>query len=360
MSENSPQGSDDDRVVREILDRVASGELSAADAATLLAGVKNKAEPAADAGKHAGPAAQRPGDAWAAAVDDPRAAASADQPSTGKSGAGASGVDQAGGADTPAGETAAGGTGPVQDVPVQDVPSGPRPVPDPEPAQAEREVEQEVDEHADVPVPAEVQRVVIRAIGRRVRLIGEPAVTGVAVDGPHLIKRDGDTLTVSSDGEMGVSIDGLSMLRTRSVGDLKSHFAKELQVRVNPRLRVEVEVTGGSVTAERTPGLTRVRVTAGTARVTDVSGPIDLLVQAGSANLDAQLTKGRSRVRVESGSANVQLRRGSDVRVHSDAQLGRVTWVGAVNGPSADVEIGQGRAALDVEVLMGAAQITSD
>ncbi|MGH3463606.1 MAG: hypothetical protein ACRDP9_19255 [Kribbellaceae bacterium] len=360
MSENSPQGSDDDRVVREILDRVASGELSAADAATLLAGVKNKAEPAADAGKHGGPAAQRPGDAWAAAVDDPRAAAGADQPSTGKSGAGASGVDQAGGADTPAGETAAGGTGPVQDVPVQDVPSGPRPVPDPEPAQAEREVEPEVDEHADVPVPAEVQRVVIRAIGRRVRLIGEPAVTGVAVDGPHLIKRDGDTLTVSSDGEMGVSIDGLSMLRTRSVGDLKSHFAKELQVRVNPRLRVEVEVTGGSVTAERTPGLTRVRVTAGTARVTDVSGPIDLLVQAGSANLDAQLTKGRSRVRVESGSANVQLRRGSDVRVHSDAQLGRVTWVGAVNGPSADVEIGQGRAALDVEVLMGAAQITSD
>ena len=364
MSENSPQGSDDDRVVREILDRVASGELSAADAATLLAGVKNKAEPAADAGKHVGPSAERPGDAWAAAVDDPRAASSTDQSSADQSTAGASGDDRAGGAETPAGETAAGGTGPVQDVPVQDVPSGPRAVPDPEPAQAEQEieqeVEQEVDEHADVPVPAEVQRVVIRAIGRRVRLIGEPAVTGVAVDGPHLIKRDGDTLTVSSDGEMGVSIDGLSMLRTRSVGDLKSHFAKELQVRVNPRLRVEVEVTGGSVTAERTPGLTRVRVTAGTARVTDVSGPIDLLVQAGSANLDAQLTKGRSRVRVESGSANVQLRRGSDVRVHSDAQLGRVTWVGAVNGPSADVEIGQGRAALDVEVLMGAAQITSD
>jgi hypothetical protein len=365
MSENSPQGSDDDRVVREILDRVASGELSAADAATLLAGLKNKAEPAADAGKHTGPAAERSGDAWAAAVDDPRAASSADQSSADQSSAdqstvGASGDDQAGGAEAPAGETAAGGTEPVQDVPVQDVPSGPRAVPDPEPAQAEQEVEQEVDEHADVPVPAEVQRVVIRAIGRRVRLIGEPAVTGVAVDGPHLIKRDGDTLTVSSDGEMGVSIDGLSMLRTRSVGDLKSHFAKELQVRVNPRLRVEVEVTGGSVTAERTPGLTRVRVTAGTARVTDVSGPIDLLVQAGSANLDAQLTKGRSRVRVESGSANVQLRRGSDVRVHSDAQLGRVTWVGAVNGPSADVEIGQGRAALDVEVLMGAAQITSD
>jgi hypothetical protein len=119
-------------------------------------------------------------------------------------------------------------------------------------------------------------------------------------------------------------------------------------------------VTGGSVVAERLPGLTRVRVTAGTAKVHDVDGPIDMLVQAGSAHLDGQVTKGRSRVRVESGSATVNLRRGSDVRVHTESQLGRVTWTGAVNGQSKDVEIGRGRAALDVEVLVGTAQITSD
>ena len=212
-----------------------------------------------------------------------------------------------------------------------------------------------------MPMPAGVQRVTVRAIGRRVRLIGEPAINGVAVDGPHVIKRDGDTLAISSEGDMGVSIDGFSMLRNPT--DLKSHvngLAKELSIRVNPSLQVEVEVTGGSVNAERLPGLTRVRVTAGTAKVTDVDGPIDLLVQAGSANLDAQITKGRSRVRVESGTANVALRRGSDVRVHTEAQLGRVTWTGAVSGQSKDVEIGRGRAALDVEVLVGTAQIVSD
>jgi hypothetical protein len=215
--------------------------------------------------------------------------------------------------------------------------------------------------HSDVVVPAGVRRVTIRAIGRRVRLIGEPAVTGVAVDGPHVIKRDGDTLAISSEGDMGVSIDGLSMLRNPT--DLKSHvngLAKELSIRVNPMLEVEIEVTGGSVTAERLPGLSRVRVTAGTAKVTDVDGPIDVLVQAGTATLDAQITKGRSRVRVESGAANVTLRRGSDVRVHTEAQLGRVSWTGAVSGQSKDVEIGRGRAALDVEVLVGSAQITSD
>jgi len=208
---------------------------------------------------------------------------------------------------------------------------------------------------------AGVQRVTVRAIGRRVRLIGEPAVNGVAVDGPHVIKRDGDTLAISSEGDMGVSIDGFSMLRNPT--DLKAHvngLAKELSVRVNPSLQVEVEVTGGSVNAERLPGLTRVRVTAGTAKVADVDGPIDVLVQAGSASLDAQITKGRSRVRVESGTAQVALRRGSDVHVHTEAQLGRVTWSGAVSGQAKDVEIGRGRAALDVEVLVGTAQIASD
>jgi hypothetical protein len=228
------------------------------------------------------------------------------------------------------------------------------------PAEVE-EVEELEEEHSNVPIPSGVQRVTVRAIGRRVRLIGEPAVNGVAVDGPHVIKRDGDTLAISSEGDMGVSIDGFSMLRNPT--DLKAHvngLAKELSIRVNPHLNVEIEVTGGSVNAERLPGLSKVRVTAGTAKVTDVDGPIDVLVQAGSAQLDAQITKGRSRVRVESGTAQVSLRRGSDVHVHTEAQLGRVTWTGAVSGQSKDVEIGRGRAALDVEVLVGTAQITSE
>ncbi|TDD50685.1 hypothetical protein E1263_30625 [Kribbella antibiotica] len=223
-------------------------------------------------------------------------------------------------------------------------------------APAEEEIE-----HSTVQIPTGVQRVTIRAIGRRVRLIGEPAVDGVSVDGPHVIKKDGDTLAINSEGDMGVSVDGLSLLRNPT--DLKAHvngLAKELQIRVNPNLQVEVEVTGGSVNAERVPNLTRVRVTAGTAKVTDVEGPIDVLVQAGSVTVDGQITKGRSRVRVESGMATVNLRRGSDVHVHTEAQLGRVTWTGAVSGQSKDVEIGRGRAALDVEVLVGSAQITAD
>jgi hypothetical protein len=359
--------SDYDRQVKDILDRVAKGHLSSDEAATLIAAASTTPKPSAPTGpaqpggsSQPAPPSQPTADerpstsVWADVVDSPDLTGAAKP-------ADPAGPAQPAGPAGPAGQesadTSAVDAGAVaQDSVVDDAPL--EGVLEDEPTAVETEAE-----HSNVPVPAGVQRVTIRAIGRRVRLIGEPAINGVAVDGPHVIKRDGDTLAINSEGDMGVSIDGFSMLRNRSVGDIKSHvngFAKELSIRVNPMLQVEIEVTGGSVVAERLPGLTRVRVTAGTAKVTDVDGPIDLLVQAGSATLDAQITKGRSRVRVESGAATVNLRRGSDVRVHTESQLGRVSWTGAVTGQSKDVEIGRGRAALDVEVLVGTAQIVSD
>jgi hypothetical protein len=346
MSDQSSQ-SDYDRRVRTILDRVAAGHLTTEEAATLIAALPTTSTaPTSTAPADAAPSDSAPADA-AAADDSPSPSVWAEVVDTPTS--------------TVPPKHAAASEG--QESVVDDAAVVPEPAPAAEPVvvPAAEPVVEEEHLHSDLVVPSGVRRVTIRAIGRRVRLIGEPAVTGVAVDGPHVIKRDGDTLAINSEGDMGVSIDGLNLLRNPT--DIKSHvngFAKELSIRVNPMLEVEIEVTGGSVTAERLPGLSRVRVTAGTAKVTDVDGPIDLLVQAGTATLDAQITKGRSRVRVESGSANVTLRRGSDVRVHTEAQLGRVSWTGAVSGQSKDVEIGRGRAALDVEVLVGSAQITSD
>lgn len=336
-TDSNTDSTDNDRRVREILDRVAAGELSSEEAAALLA-----EKPAKPEARHAAGS----GDVWSSVADSITGTASGPAPAADSS------------------EPEAAAESEPEPEPAAEPAPEPAAEPEPEPAPEPEEEASDIGEHSDLPVPAGVQRVLVRAIGRRVRLIGEPAVTGVAVDGPHAIKREGDTLSINSDGEMGVSIDGLSMLRTRSVGDLKSNvvggLAKELSIRVNPKLTVEVEVTAGTLSAERVPALAKVRVTAGSAKVADVDGPIDLLVQAGTATLDAQLTKGKSRVRVESGAATVKLRRGSDVRVHSDAQLGRVTWTGAVNGPSTDVEIGRGRASLDVEVLIGTAQISSD
>ena len=211
------------------------------------------------------------------------------------------------------------------------------------------------------PVVASARRVVIRAVGRRVKLIGEPSVTTVSVDGPHVIRRDGDTVSVTSEGELGASLDGFTLMRSRSFEDIRDSILglrRELAVRVNPSVEVEVEVTAGGLTVERVPNLTQVRVTAGSAKLVDSDGPLDLLVQAGSARVDMSPTKGKSRLRVESGSLDVRLGDRADVRVRTDAQLGKVVWHGSRHqGSAEEVTVGSGGSLLDLEVVMGSAQV---
>jgi hypothetical protein len=214
---------------------------------------------------------------------------------------------------------------------------------------------------SSLPAAAEPTRVVIRAVGHRVRVIGEPSVSAVSVDGPHVVRRDGDTLTVASEGEFGSSLDGFTLMRSRSVGDLRDRLlglGRELSVRVNPALVVDVEVTAGSLNVERLPRLSRVRVTAGSAKLLDADGPLDVLVQAGSAKVAFRPKEGRSRLRVESGSLDVDLLAGSDARVRSDAQAGRVSWQGASHqGSAEEVVLGKGSAVVSLEAVMGAVQV---
>lgn len=205
------------------------------------------------------------------------------------------------------------------------------------------------------PTASSVSRVRIRALGRRVKIIGEPYVKTVAIDGPHVIKHEGDTLVVTSEGELGASLDGFTLLQTRSLRDVQERvlgLGRELSIRINPSLVVEAEVTAGSLSAERLPGLEHVRITAGSARVRDADGPLDLLVQAGSATVEGKFTKGHTRLRGESGSLQVHPLPGSDVRIRHDVQLGRIVW--EPDGvEKRERVLGAGTATLDLEVVMG-------
>lgn len=205
-----------------------------------------------------------------------------------------------------------------------------------------------------------VEKLSVRAVGRRVRIVGEPSVATVSADGPHVLRRNGSVLEVSSDGEFGASIDGFQLLRaTRSLDDFRSlGLGKELLLKVNPALLVDVEVTAGSLSTEGLPRLGSIRVTAGGARLLDVSEIADALVQAGQATVKAAITTGRSRIRVESGSLNLQLSDASNVTISTDSQLGKVSWGGAHAGFTGDeVVMGNGSARLEVEVVMGHASV---
>lgn len=204
-----------------------------------------------------------------------------------------------------------------------------------------------------------VDKITVRAIGRRVRIVGESSVATLAADGPHVLRRNGSVLEVSSDGELGASLDGFSILKApRNLDEFRSlGLGKELFLRVNPDIEVDVEVTGGSLNTERVPLLGKVRLTAGGAKLLDVEVIKDALIQAGQATVKGTITRGRSRIRAESGSLSIQLGDASNVTVHGDSQLGKVSWSGGHSGAGDEVVMGNGSARLDVEVVMGHASV---
>ena len=204
-----------------------------------------------------------------------------------------------------------------------------------------------------------VERISVRAVGRRVRIIGETSVATLSADGPHVLRRSGSVLEVSSDGELGASLDGFSILRApRNLDEFRSlGLGKELFLRVNPNIVVDVEVTAGSLNTERVPRLGKVRVTAGGAKLLDVREINDALVQAGQATIRGTISVGRNRIRAESGSLSIQLGDESNVTVKADAQLGKVSWTGGHSGAGDEVVMGNGSAKLDIEVVMGHAQV---
>lgn len=205
-----------------------------------------------------------------------------------------------------------------------------------------------------------VERISVRAVGRRVRIVGETAVATLSAEGPHVLRRNGAVLEVSSDGELGASLDGFSILRgvPRNMEDIRAlGLGKELLIRVNPSIVVDVEVTAGSLNTERVPQLGTVRVTAGGARLLDVHQVSDALIQAGSATIKGAIDRGRNQIRAESGSLAITLHDDSNVTVTTESQLGRVSWAGGHTGAGDEVVMGNGSAKLAVKVVMGSATV---
>ena len=94
-----------------------------------------------------------------------------------------------------------------------------------------------------------VDRVSVRAVARRVRIVGDGSVATASVDGPHVLRRTGSVLEVTSDGDIGPSFDGFVLRPPRSFDDLRSiGLGKELLVRVNPSIAVDAEVERVAVT----------------------------------------------------------------------------------------------------------------
>lgn len=200
----------------------------------------------------------------------------------------------------------------------------------------------------------------LRAMTRRVRVLAAPEVTTVSVDGPHELRREGATLILESDRDLPFG-DPFAFLPAMRGGfrlapphGFPLSFGSDLVVRMNPAIALDVDVTAGSLLVR---GLSRVRarVTAGSARIEEMDGPLDLHVIGGTAKVDMTARGRENRIRCESGSISLRLRKDSDVRLRPDAQLGRIVIDGAEGGR--EIAIGAGTGRLDVEIVMGNLQV---
>ncbi len=209
--------------------------------------------------------------------------------------------------------------------------------------------------------PGGLTRVAVTAVGRRVRIEGDPSVSTLSVQGPHVLRRTGTVMEVNSSGEVGPSFQGFSLIRPpRSLDDLRDlSLGKELVVRVNPALVVDAEITTGGLRTVGIPHLGRIRVTAGGSTLEDVQEVEDLLSQAGGISVTGPISAGRSRLKVESGTLTVHLTKGANVAIRADARLGRVSWPGGGEGVDEYV-VGNGAARLDIAVVMGMATIRTE
>lgn len=206
----------------------------------------------------------------------------------------------------------------------------------------------------------------IRVIGTmgRTDIMGDPGVQEAVADGPHVARRDGDTLVIETDiSEVDAPFSGFyfswrgrQAARRRYRWNLGEH--QPLFVRVNPELPVDVEAQAGSITIRNVHAPIRADVQAGSVRIEDFRGPLDLTGQAGSVRAEGVIDRGTSKIRCHAGSVRLHLARGSSVRVAARSTLGSVRF-NAERTPGPWV-VGAGEGELDIEATMGSVRVTTD
>ena len=214
-----------------------------------------------------------------------------------------------------------------------------------------------------------VEKVLVQASARPVRVVADPTVATVTVEGPHTVRREGGTIRVEVPVTPSADTPGAYSY------ERKTGFSRwisqatlvgvPLSLRVNPDLALEIEVMAGSVDIVGMRAPLAFSVTAGSVRASDCSGPFTGTIRAGSAKLDIRPVTGASHVRIESGSVELRLQSGSDVRLRTRAELGEVKIKNA-DGTSTrvvdregthEVVVGAGTATLDLDVVMGSVKV---
>ncbi len=201
----------------------------------------------------------------------------------------------------------------------------------------------------------------------RVSVVGDPNVREAVAEGAHTARREGDLLIIEG-GLRGEDIWDFSFGRHgrwRNYGP-NSWPGQELRLSMNPDLPLDIELLAGQLRVRGVHGRMRVQVSAGSATIDDLVGPVILEVMSGSLRASGVINQGASRIRCDMGSVNLILQAGSSVAISGRATMGRVSlpgepttgprggWtLGSLTGDTQTVTVGGGAATLDIETSMG-------
>lgn len=210
-----------------------------------------------------------------------------------------------------------------------------------------------------------VRRIQIKAGAVRLTIVGDPTVAEAVAEGPHTMRRDGDSLLIDTNTSMGdgdFSVEAPRSAFMTWIGQMVNRVGASVQIRVNPDLPLQVLLVGGSLDMVGVRAGASVGVEAGSAQLSGY-GPLLFDVASGSGKVDWTFV-GQSKVRADMGSVSVVVRPESDVMVTADTSLGQAivkshtgNLKAAQDGATPAVAVGEGNGQLSVSSRMGSAQV---
>jgi hypothetical protein len=198
------------------------------------------------------------------------------------------------------------------------------------------------------------------------------------VRGDHSIHQDGSALIVSTAGpldddepERAARTSGHFSFSDFSFSDLprtitwaRSWREHQLIVRMNPALRLELDVTGADVKATGFQAGLGARLVASSLRADKMLGPLDVEAISSSVKLTGTPT-GDSRIGCESSSVRLSLLTGSDLKITATNRMGRLVLPErplstlSFEGETSETTIGGGRDRLVLEAVMSSVTVST-
>jgi hypothetical protein len=202
----------------------------------------------------------------------------------------------------------------------------------------------------------------LRIPARAVDIYADPSVAEARVaSGACALRRLGDVLVIEHARSRGtIPDDGRYRFVDQWPRKVAALAEDRAVVRVNPALLLDVEMAAGSLRIWGASAGLRLRMTAGSAKIDRIEGPLDLDLHSASLKGTALLS-GQSSLRCESSSVKLTLQPGSDVRIDAVNRMGKLVLPGRRSrtgaGERSAAIVGAGRGRLTVDARMSSVMI---